>query len=280
MKSTRKTSYFTAILSVAFVLFLLASLTFFIFKTNQLLANLKENIEISVFLQDFASDVDIANLADDIANAPYTKEANYVSKADAMEQFANEFEVELLKENPLPASIQLKVNANYANTDSLNVVTQKIKQNNIVSDIHYQQDIVELLSTNVKKIGIALGSAAILFTIIAFTLIDSTIRLSVFSKRFLIKSMQLVGAKNSFIILPFIRKSIINGFISSLIALLLLLVVAYGLNKQFGFIQLQQNQQFYLILVLSLFVFGILLSILATWLSVRKYLKANIEDLY
>lgn len=280
MKSTRKTSYFTAILSVAFVLFLLASLTFFIFKTNQLLANLKENIEISVFLQDFASDVDIANLADDIANAPYTKEANYVSKADAMEQFANEFEVELLKENPLPASIQLKVNANYANTDSLNVVTQKIKQNNIVSDIHYQQDIVELLSTNVKKIGIALGAAAILFTIIAFTLIDSTIRLSVFSKRFLIKSMQLVGAKNSFIILPFIRKSIINGFISSLIALLLLLAVAYGLNKQFGFIQLQQNQQFYLILVLSLFVFGILLSILATWLSVRKYLKANIEDLY
>lgn len=261
-------------------MFLLGSFALLVFQTNNLLKQLKENVQVNVFIEDFASEAQISELQNDLTEKNFVKKLNYISKEEAKEQFADEFEMDLLEENPLPASISLNLKANYANPDSLQQITKQLLNYKQVSEVLYQKDIVSLLNTNVKKIATILLIASILFIIIAFTLIDSTIRLSIYSKRFIIKSMQLVGAKNSFITAPFIRKGILNGFLSSLIAILLLFGVIYLLNQNFNFIHLQHDVQFLLWLCLGVVLFGIILSIIATWFSVRKYLNAKIENLY
>lgn len=279
-KSKRKPSFIISILSVAFVLFLLGLFALLVFQTNSLLTNLKENVEVNIFIEDFATDEDIELLQTDLQQKNYAKRIEYISKEEARNEFSNEFEMDLLEENPLPASISMYLNAKYANTDSLNLIAGRLQNYSQVSEVLYQKDIVDVLNTNVKKIAAILLAASIVFIIIAFTLIDSTIRLSIYSKRFIIKSMQLVGAKNSFITKPFIRKGIGNGFLSSLLAIVLLFGVIYFVNNSFQVINFEQDAQFLLILVAGIVVFGVLLSLLATWFSVRKYLTTKIEDLY
>lgn len=276
----RKPSFFTSILSVAFVLFLLGVFTLLVVQTNKVFTHLKENLEVNVFLEDFAEEEAINALQDEFSLKPYIKSVEYISKEQAKEDFAEEFEMTILEENPLPASLNLNLYANYTNTDSLKIITEELGGYDAVGEIIYQDDLVNLLNTNIKKIGAILLGASILFIIIAFTLIDSTIRLSVFSKRFLIKSMQLVGAKNSFIVRPFVRKAVLNGLVSSFIALAMLFAVTYLLSKNYNLFSIQDDLQFFVSIAIGIIILGVFISYLATWLSVRKYLKAKIEDLY
>ena len=279
-KTRKKPSFIVAILSVAFVLFLLGLFTLLVFQTNTLLKQLKETIEVNIFVEDFASEDEIELLEQDLATKTYTKELRFISKDDAKQEFGEEFDMELLEENPLPASFSMFVESEYSHPDSLQVISAALEQHNTISEVIYQEDIVSILNTNVKKLAGVLLAASILFIVIAFTLIDSTIRLRIYSKRFIIKSMQLVGAKNSFITSPFIRTGILNGFISSVIALALLFGVIYFLNSRFQFLSVSRNMEFLLFLSLGVILFGVLLSVIATWFSVRKYLNAKIEDLY
>jgi len=272
-KQRHKPSFISSILSVSFVLFLLGVLSILIFQAKKLSDHFKENIEISLFLKDNAPEAEIKQLELALAAEDYAREVEYISKGKAAEDFADQFEADVLDDNPLPASINLFLKSKYANPPLL-------EQKTIVNEIIYQEALLELVNNNISKIGTALGIATIIFLLIAFTLIDSAIRLSMYSKRFLIKSMQLVGATNNFIISPFIQRGILNGLLSSVIAILMLLGLYFYLTKTVQGLFTDEDFMFFSAVLVGMIIIGILVSLVSTTFSVKKYLHSKIEDLY
>lgn len=276
----RKPNYFSSIISVAFVLFLLSFFAFLIVEANTVFKNLKENVEVNIYLEDHANEKSIAKLSKQLEKKNATKSIRFVSKKQALNEFESEFELDFLDENPLPASLILNVKEHYAHPDSLLILKENLVQNKIVNDVVYQEQVVEVLNKNIQNIALAILVSSIVFLLIAIHLIDSAIRLSIFSKRFIIKSMQLVGAKNSFIMKPFLLKAILNGFLSSILALILLASAVYALTKKGQLFSLSNHTTHYLFIILGLFLVGIFISLTTAWSSVRKYLNAKIEELY
>jgi len=279
-KQRHKPSFISSILSVSFVLFLLGVLSILIFQAKKLSDHFKENIEISLFLKDNAPEAEIKQLELALAAEDYAREVEYISKGKAAEDFADQFEADVLDDNPLPASINLFLKSKYANPDSVSVIIPLLEQKTIVNEIIYQEALLELVNNNISKIGTALGIATIIFLLIAFTLIDSAIRLSMYSKRFLIKSMQLVGATNNFIISPFIQRGILNGLLSSVIAILMLLGLYFYLTKTVQGLFTDEDFMFFSAVLVGMIIIGILVSLVSTTFSVKKYLHSKIEDLY
>lgn len=276
----RKPNYFSSIISVAFVLFLLGFFAFLILEAKAVFTNLKENVEVNIYLEDNANEKSIATLSKQLKKQSATKSLRFISKDDALKEFEGEFELDFLEENPLPASLVLNVNETYAQPDSLLILKKNILKNSIVNDVVYQEQVVEILNKNIRNIALAILVASIVFLLIAIHLMDSAIRLSIFSKRFIIKSMQLVGAKNGFIMKPFLLKAILNGFLSSILALVLLGIAVYSLTQKGQLFSLSNDFTYYSAITIGLFLVGIFISLITAWLSVRKYLNAKIEELY
>ncbi|MBX2846397.1 MAG: permease-like cell division protein FtsX [Saprospiraceae bacterium] len=275
-----KPSYISSILSVALVLFLLGILSLFMLQAKKLSDHFKENIEISLYLKEDIEETQIKQLEQALAAKDYTKEVAYISKAEAAEAFAEEFDASVLDFNPLPASLNLNLQSKYANSDSLAQILPLLEKEPLINEIVYQEGLVELVNTNIQKVATILAIAALLFLLIAFTLGDAAIRLAMYSKRFLIKSMQLVGATNGFIIRPFLQRGTLNGFLSSLIAILLLVGVVYYLRQTIPGIFTRADLPILSGIAGGITLLGVLLSLLSTSFSVRKYLRAKIEDLY
>lgn len=276
----RKPNYFSSIISVAFVLFLLGFFAFLILEAKAVFTNLKENVEVNIYLEDNANEKSIATLSKQLKKQSATKSLRFISKDDALKEFEGEFELDFLEENPLPASLVLNVNETYAQPDSLLILKKNILKNSIVNDVVYQEQVVEILNKNIRNIALAILVASVVFLLIAIHLMDSAIRLSIFSKRFIIKSMQLVGAKNGFIMKPFLLKAILNGFLSSILALVLLGIAVYSLTQKGQLFSLSNDFTYYSAITIGLFLVGIFISLITAWLSVRKYLNAKIEELY
>ncbi len=272
--------FISSIISVAFVLFSLGLLVFTVAKSNQLVTELKEKVEVNIFLSDELSQRELDKLIAKVSEAPYTKSQEYISKDEAKKEFSESFELDVLDSNPLPASINVFLRASYANQDSLEVISNRLLENSGITDVFYQKELLNLVNTNVKKIGGILITMLILFSFIALTLIDNAIRLSLFSQRFIIKSMQLVGAKDSFILKPFLGKGVLNGLYSSFISLFFFTLLYYALESYFPIIEWPQDKTLVLVIVLGTFILGMVLSFLATWHSVTKYLNTKIEELY
>ncbi len=275
-----KPSYLSSILSVAFVLFLLGALVILIFQAKKLSNHFKENIEVSLFLKDETGADRAATLEDEIAALPYTKSTNYISKEDAAADFSDEFDAEILDHNPLPASINLYLKASYANKDSLKTILADLEARPEVSEIVYQEALMNLVNSNVSKISLYVLGFSTIFLLIAFTLIDAAIRLSMYSKRFLIKSMQMVGARNSFIVAPFLQRGMLNGILSAALAILMLLGVYYLVTKELPALFSTKDSTFFILVFLGILLLGIIVSLLSTFLSVKKYLRTKVEDLY
>ncbi len=276
-------SYITTIVSVSLVLFMLGLLGLIILHAKKLSDYVKENIGFSVIMKDNAKEASIIRLQKTLDAAPYIKSTEYITK----EQAAKEFTLELGEDftqflgfNPLLPTIDVRFNAAYANNDSLKIIKEKILANTNVKEVFYQESLVDIVNKNVRKIGIIILGFSILLLIIAIALINNTIRLSVYSKRFIIRSMQLIGATHGFIRRPFIWKGILQGIIGALLAIMLLTVVIYFSQREFPeLINLQDINMF-----LSLFGIVILLGIILTWLSnyfaVRKYIRLKADYLY
>lgn len=279
-KQKNKPSFISSILSVAFVLFLLGVLAILIFQAKKLSDHFKENIEISLFLKDTAAESDIKQLELTLAAEDFAREVDYISKGQAAEDFAEQFDADVLDDNPLPASINLYLKSKYANPDSVSLIIPQLEQNPLVNEVIYQEALLDLVNNNISKIGTVLGIATLIFLLIAFTLIDSAIRLAMYSKRFLIKSMQLVGATNSFIISPFIQRGIVNGLVSSVLAILMLLGLYFYLTKSVPGLFTNDDFVFFSSVLVGMIIVGILVSMLSTIFSVKKYLRTKIEDLY
>jgi cell division transport system permease protein len=207
----------------------------------------------------------------------------YVSKDMAADRFKKDFGedfISLLQYNPLYASVNLKANAAYVNPDSLKRIENTLLENSNVKEVYYQRALVGKLSDNVKKIGAVILALSILLCIVVIVLIDNTIRLSMFSNRFLIKTMQMVGATRGFISRPFDLRSIGNGLVSALVAIAALILVMYYAQQQLPEIRMVRDYRLTVLLFLGMIILGICISLLSTHRSVTKYLKTKLDDLY
>lgn len=276
-------SRFTSIISIALVLFLLGLIFLLGLMGNKLSEYVKENISFSVILKDEQNEAEIKRVQKNLDKLPFIKSTEYISK----EQAARELEEELgenpetfLGYNPLQASIEVKLYSEYANQDSLQVIERKIKSYTSVSELLYRKDMMQVVNENMKRVSVVLFTLAIILMIISFVLISNTIRLLIYSKRFLIHTMQLVGATADFIRRPFINYNIISGILASILAILMLVGALYSLqNELSGFVQMLDTGLLILVF-LSVFVMGILLSVIATYFAVNKYLRMEADKMY
>ncbi len=278
-----RSSAVSTVIGIALVLFMLGILSVLVLNARKLSTYVKENIQVQIFLDDGIKEADILRLKKEIDAESYTLSTDYVSKDDAAEQLSNELGedfVSFLGHNPLQASIDLRLNAAYAEPDSVEALVEGLENKSMVSEVVYSPNLIRQIDENVNKIGlILLGFSAILL-LIAIALINNTIRLTIYSKRFIIRSMQLVGATRGFIQRPFILSGILQGIYASFIAILLILGVLYAVRHE-----IPQFFEFNdLVMFVKLFglvaLLGIIISGLSTIFAVRRYLRMDARKIY
>jgi cell division transport system permease protein len=278
-----RSSYISTVVSITLVLFVLGLLGLIILHAQKLSEHLRESISVSVFLDDGASENEISRLQETLNAMPSVNQTSFISREEAaetlMEELGEDF-VAFLGYNPLSASIQVSLKADYANPDSIPVFEEHVLRHTIVNDVDYQRSLVHLVNENLKRIGFGLLAFSVLLLIIAFALINNTIRLSVFSKRFLIKSMQLVGATQSFIRKPFIIKGVMQGVVGAFITIILLVATLYASWRQIPEMALFLDVQMLAVLFAGILFLGIIISWISTFFAVRKYLKLKTDFLY
>ena len=276
-------SYFMAILGVSLVLFILGILGWIVINANKLGDYFKENVEVRVYLRENISSKDSASLVDYISTKPYVKEFTYVTKELAKEKFmadGNEDWKNVLDANPLQASIDFKLKNQYVHGDTLNNIKTDLEQNIAVSDVQYPKSLVDNLNRNVRKVSLILLGIAVVLCLVVIVLIDNTIRLAMFSNRFLIKTMQMVGATRWFIAKPMDMRAVINGAISGIIALAGILALVFFAENQLPELKAMRDTTWLALLAVGIIVLGIVISLVSTHRSVIKYLKMKLDDLY
>lgn len=276
-------SYFSVVLSIGLVLFLLGALGLLVLNTKKLGDHFKEQITISVFLKDSAKPVEIDQLQKSLALAEYTKSAEYISKEDAAEQYSEDIGenfVEFLGYNPLKNSIDVHLKADFVSPEQITEIAEGIAEKTYVDEVSYDKPLIELLNDNARKIGLWILVASAIFTVIAVLLINSSIRLSIYSKRFIIKTMQMVGATKKFIRRPFIWTNIKLGMIGSFVALVSLGILLYYLNKNFPELNLLDDYPILIILFVGVFGLGVAISWASTHFATQRFLNLRTDDLY
>jgi len=278
-----KPSYVYAIIGVSLVLFLLGTLGWLVINGRTLTREFKENITLTTDFHDNISTEKIAQLESILKKQPFTKRTKVITKEEAL-KLQSEIEGENIGEflgyNPLFASLEMNVYSEYANKDSLEKIRQFILQSNIVREVTFPRIQVEQMNNNFRQINLILGIIALVLVIAVVILIDNTVRLAMFSNRFLIKTMQMVGANRHFISRPFDRRAVINGLISGIIAVIGLWLVMQFAESQLPELKALHDVTLIVILMGSLLLMGVLISLLSTHRSVLKYLKMHIDDLY
>ncbi|WP_420320574.1 cell division protein FtsX [Flagellimonas sp.] len=276
-------SYFSVVLSIALVLFLLGVLGLLVLNTKKLADHFKEQITVSVFLKDNAKPVEIEQLQKSLAMADYTKSADFVSKEDAAEQYSEDIGenfIEFLGYNPLKNSIDVNLKADYVSTAQIAEIAEELASKTYVDEVSYDKPLISLLNDNVKKISLWILIASAIFTFIAVLLINSSIRLSIYSKRFIIKTMQMVGATKKFIRKPFVWTNIKLGMLGSMIALLALGIVIYYVNTNFPELDIFNDVVVLVVLFAGIFGLGVLISWLSTHIATQRFLNLRTDDLY
>jgi cell division transport system permease protein len=282
-KSRLRSSYLTLIVSISLVLFLLGVLGLVIINARELSDYLRESLSFSVMVNDDAREADIRMLQKDLDAKPYVKSTEYISKDEAAiklrEDLGEDF-LNFLGYNPLSPTIDVFLYANYTHPDSIPAIEKYILEYPVVKEVYYQESILHLIDDNVKKISIFLMIISLFLFLIAFTIINNTIRLSIYSRRFLIRTMQLVGATGSFIRKPFLLRSAFQGFVAALVAMVLLLSLLYLIEKEFLVMVAFKSTNLLLLLGLSLIIIGILINVVSTFFSVNRYLNISEDKLY
>ncbi len=276
-------SYFSVVLSIALVLFLLGILGILVLNTKKMADHFKEQITISVFLKESAKKVEIEQLQKSIAMAEYTKSATYVPKEEAAEVHSEEIGenfIDFLGYNPLKNSIDVSLNADFVIPEKLAEIAEELSARGYVDEVSYDKPLVGLLNDNVKKISFWILVASAIFTFIAVLLINSSIRLSIYSKRFIIKTMQMVGATKTFIRRPFILTNIKLGMLGSVIALLALGGVLYYVNEKFSDLGLFDDPVTLIFLFVGVFALGLLISLISTYFATQRFLNLQTDELY
>ena len=276
-------SYLMAIVGVSLVLFLLGILGWIIINANKLGQYFKENIAMNVYIRENVSVKDSASLVDYVIGKPYVKDYEYVTKDLAKQKYLQDGNKDwgaLLDRNPLPASIDFRITKEYASIDSLSKIKNDLLQNIAVSDVQFPQSLVTNLNNIINRISIILLSVIVIISILVIFLIDNTIRLAMFSNRFLIKTMQMVGATRGFISRPLELRAFINGLISGLLAVGGLIAVIIFAENQLPYLKALRDYPLLIMLFIVIILLGIFISFFSTHRSVLKYLKMKLDELY
>ena len=276
-------SYFSVVLSVFLVLFLLGMLGLFIINSKKLADDFRENIAMTVFFKNEANDTIIKSFDAELKKAPFAKTFEYVSKDAAAKQHTDiigEDFVTFLGENPLQNSFDIHLKADYVYRDSIAKVESQLRKNPMISDIVYDKQLVNLVNDNIKKVSMWILIISGFFTIIAVLLINSSLRLSIHSNRFIIKTMQMVGATKAFIRKPFVLRSVRLGMIGAGLAIIALIGVLIYLESNFPDLGLLDDQLLIALVLIAVFALGVLITWVSTYFATQRFLNLRTDDLY
>ena len=276
-------SYFSVIISITLVLFLLGGLGILVIKSKSISDQVKENVVLSVYLKDTAKDVEIKPLQKSLAMAEYTKSSVFVSKDEAAEAHSEEIGenfMDFLGYNPLQNSIDVYLKADFVSPEKTKEISSTIASRDFVDEVTYDQSLVALLSDNIKRISFWVLIVSIAFTVIAVLLINSSIRLSVYAKRFTIKTMQMVGATKRFIRRPFIWKSVRLGMVGAILALVGMAAILYYINEQFPDLALLDDKLLIGALFGGVFLLGVFITWISTYFATQRFLNLRTDELY
>ncbi len=283
VRKTHRSSRISTIISLALVLFLLGILGVLLLQAKKISNYVRENIELSVILNADADSASIAQLQSVIANSPYVKDNRFVSKEEAallLKKDLGEDFINFLGYNPLFPSIDVHIKAEYAEPITIKNFIQLISTNPVIKEVYYQQSLVDSINRNLRIMTLIILSFSFLLLLICIALINNTIRIALYAKRLLIKSMLLVGATKGFIRKPFITKGLMNGLYGALVALALLGGLMYFAMQQIPELSMLKDFQTMAIIAAILIVSGIVVSVLSTLFAVNKYLRLRTDDLF
>ncbi|NNK83376.1 MAG: ABC transporter permease [Flavobacteriaceae bacterium] len=276
-------SYFSVVISISLVLFLLGLLGMLVLNAKTISDNFKEKVVLTIYLNETAKPVEIEQLQKSLSLAQYVKSAMYISKEDAADFMKGEYGEDFLDDvgyNPLQNSIDVNLKADFVTSQRLDSISEVNLNKKFVDDVRYDKDLVSIMNSNVKRISFWVLIISALFTLIAVLLINSSIRLAVYAKRFTIKTMQMVGATKQFIRRPFVWRSIKLGVIGAIIALIGMAVVLYYINRTFPELNLLQDQFLIVVLFVSIFLIGILITWISTHFATQRFLNLKTDQLY
>ena len=275
--------FVTSSISTTLVLLLLGLVVFFVLGAHNLSVYVKENINFSILISDDMKESDILKLQKKLDKEPFVQATEYISKKQALREQTEAMGTdpqEFLGYNPFTASIEVKLHSDYANSDSITKIEKKIKKNTNIQEVLYQKDLIDAVNDNIRNISLMLLGLAVILTFISFALINNTIRLTIYSKRFLIHTMKLVGASWSFIRRPFLRRNFWIGVLSAVIADAVLWGAAYWLVSYEPELIRVITPDVMLLVSVSVLIFGVLITWLCALLSINKYLKMKAGTLY
>ena len=278
-------SYAVSLVSIMLVLFLLGAFAIFMMHARKLSNHVKENIGFEIVMNSDVKEANILRLQKELDAMPAVKSTEYITKEEAISRLSEDLGEDFLEwlgpeENPLLPSIDVRFHAAYANTDSIAKVETLILDNTDVKEVYYQKSLVDLINKNLRKIAIVLMVVSLALLLIAIALIRNTIRLSIYSKRFLVRSMQLVGATESFIRRPFLKQGVSQGFFGGLLADLLLVGILYWVSKRVPDLTLVQDTTVIASILVGIVILGVLLAWFSTRAALDKFLKADLDKLY
>ena len=285
-KSPRKSkpTFLYAIISITMILFLVGLLASGYVFVHKMMKNLKESVEVEIELTDTITPMQLAKVRSFLKEQEYIKDFNFRSREEAAKSFQKELGqdfIEILKANPLYDSYIIHLNAAYSDKENLEVIKSKLEKIVGVSSVNYSSIILDVISANISKIMYVLTILAIILLVVAFSLIDNTIRLSMFSQRFTIRSMQLIGATKGFIMQPYIFRSILTGILSACIAIMFLAGLIYYIQYRISDLQINDEDIMLLgFIAIGLVVCGMIISAISTYFSVNKYLYTKLDELY
>lgn len=277
------TSYVSVVLSVFLVLFLLGMLGLFIINSKRLSDNFKEDIVMTVFFKNEAVDSTFTAFDAEMKAAKFAKDFKFVSKDDAAKQHKEvigEDFMEFLGTNPLYNSYDIHLKADYVTNPGFSKVESQIRANPMVADVVYDKQLITLVNDNIKKVTFWVLLVSAIFAVISFLLINSSLRLSIYANRFIIKTMQMVGATKAFIRKPFITRSIILGIIGSVLAVLVLIGVLFYINTNFPALEIFKDIELTIVVLVGVLALGILITWISTYFATQRFLNLRTDDLY
>ena len=276
-------SYFSVVLSITLVLFLLGNLGVLIINAKFISDKLKEKVTLTIYLDDSTKPIEIKQLKNSLSLAKYTKQTKLISKDLAADFMKTEYGEDFLDElgyNPLKNSIELNLLAEYVTAKRLDSISEKALEKKFVEDVKYDKDLVSLMNSNVKKLSFWVLIICAIFTLIAVFLINSSIRLAIYSKRFSIKTMQMVGATKKFIRKPFLLKNIRLGILGSLLAICGNIFLVSYINSSFPELQLIKKPLILGCLFTSILLIGIFITWISTYIATQRFLNLKTDHLY
>lgn len=276
-------SRLTSIISISLVIFLIGATTLMVLLTNELSVYIRENLTLSIVLKDDVKTADIQKLQKNLDACPYTNTTQYIDKETAAKELAEELgqdPTEFLGYNPLLGSLEMTLKSDYANNDSIAIIEQSLQRLPEVKEIIYQKDLIDTINQNVRRISVVLLGLSTLLILISYALISNTVRLSVYAKRFLIHTMKLVGATGAFIRKPFLMQGIVTGLISAILAMGMLSSILFLLRDELSQLLSIESMNALLISFVVMIISGITITTIATHLSVSRYLRLHVDDMY